>query len=61
MNNKISLKLFKIQNHNATFFSSPLATGPEVDKHIIKEFAVEELHSGEKIDFHTNENYQRIE
>ena len=44
------------------FFSfSPLATGPEVDKHIIKEFAVEELHSGEKIDFHTNENYQRIE
>ena len=61
MNNKKSLKLFKIQNHHATFFSSPLATGPEVDEHIIKEFAVEELHSGEEIDFHTNENYQRIE
>ena len=49
MNNKKSLKLFKIQNHNATFFPSPLATGPEVDEHIIKEFAVEGLHSGEKL------------
>ena len=60
MNNKISLKLFKIQNHNATFFSSPLATRPEVDEHIIKEFPVEALHSGEKNDFNTNGN-QRIE
>ena len=27
-------------------FDSPLAAGPEVDEHIIKEFAVEGLHSG---------------